>query len=208
MNISYTGKTRELTPSEQQKLDAKLSRIAKLVDRKGERQVHVVITSTRHLQKAEIRMQFEEHPLVGIASDPDFYQAVSAAVDKLEKQTLKVREKLRDHRGPQVRISSRLDAPPSPQPPPPAKTMTAPGRKSVNGRATNGIDRQTARRSNSGTAKVHRVANHRQSKPMTLDEALLKIKSSHSYFAFIDSSSGALSVLIRRNDGQFDLVEG
>ena len=37
MNISYTGKTRELTPAEQQKLDAKLARIAKLVDRKGER---------------------------------------------------------------------------------------------------------------------------------------------------------------------------
>jgi hypothetical protein len=55
---------------------------------------------------------------------------------------------------------------------------------------------------------VHRVANHRQSKPMTLDEALLKIKSSHGYFAFIDSGSGMLSVLIRRSDGQFDLVEG
>jgi putative sigma-54 modulation protein len=189
MNISYTGKTRELTPAEQQKLDGKFARIGKLVDRKGERQAHVVVTSTRHLQKAEIRMQFEEHPLVGIASDPDFYQAVSAAVDKLEKQTLKVREKLRDHRGPQVRISSRLDAPV-----PPVKAV--PSKKSMNG-ASNGT-----------APKIHRVANHRHSKPMTLDEALLKIKASHDYFAYIDCESGMLSVLIRRADGHFDLVEG
>ena len=192
MNITYKGKTREFTGVEQQKLDVKFARIGKLVDRKGERKVHVAVTSTRHLHKAEIQMNFEEHPLVGIASDPDFYQAVSAAVDKLEKQTLKVREKLRDHRGPQVRISARLDS------------VTLPVSKSPKKNDLNGVSNGRS----SQPAKVHRVANQWQSKPMTIDEALLKIKREHNYFAFIESGSGKLGVLIRRADGQFDLVEG
>ena len=201
MNITYKGKNREFTGVEQQKLDSKFARIGKLVDRKGEHNAHVVVTSTRHLHKAEVQMNFEEHPLVGIATDPDFYQAVSAAVDKLEKQTLKVRDKLHDRRGPQVRISAQLE------PVPPAVKSVR--KKALNG-ASNGIATAAASEADrkSRSAKVYRVANHRHSKPMTLDEALLKIKGGHSYFAFIDIGSGALSVLIRRSDGHFDLVEG
>ena len=195
MNITYTGKTRDFTGVEQQKLDAKFARIGKLVDRKGERMAHVVVTATRHLQKAEVQMNFEEHPLVGIASDPDFYQAVSAAVDKLEKQTLKVREKMRDHRGAQVKISARLE---SGQPPVKAARKKA---------ATNGLA-VVANGRLAKAAKVYRVSNHRHSKPMTVDEALLKMKSEHNYFAFVDSESGSVGVLIRRSDGHFDLVEG
>lgn len=200
MNITYKGKTREFTGVEQQKLDAKFARIGKLVDRKGERKAHVVVTTTRHLQKAEIQMNFEEHPLVGIASDPDFYQAVCAAVDKLEKQTLKVREKMRDHRGPEIKISSRLE-----QVPTLARKSSL--KKSPNGGSMNGVA-VSAVPAKSRSAKVYRVANHRHSKPMTLDEAMLKMKSEHDYFAFVDSDSGSVSVLIRRADGHFDLVEG
>lgn len=203
MNVSYTGKTRDLTPAEQEKLDGKFLRIAKLVDRKGERKAHVVVTTTRHLQKAEIRMQFEEHPLVGVASDPDFYQAVSTAVDKLEKQTLKVREKMRDHRGAEVKIAARLD---------PMPDSTAAPKKTRNG-ASNGLAADGSASSPDTmftvrSAKIHRAANHLHSKPMTLDEALIKIKRHHGYFAFINIGTDKLNVLIRRPDGHFDLVEG
>ena len=202
MNISYKGKIREFTEIEQKRLDVKFARLGQLVERKGERKAHVVVTATRHLHKAEIQMNFEEHPLVGIASDPDFYQAVSAAVDKLEKQTMKVREKMRDHRGAQVKISTLLASAPA---------ADAPAAKKARKKAsTNGLGVVAVEASarNARSAKVYRVANHRHSKPMTLDEALLKIKSEHGYFAFVDSASGGVSVLIRRADGHFDLVEG
>ena len=203
MNITYKGKSREFTDVEQQKLDAKFARIAKLVDRKGERKAYVVVTTTRHLQKAEIQMNFEEHPLVGIASDPDFYQAVCAAVDKLEKQTLKVREKMRDHRGPEVKIASRLESGPG-------ISRKSPSSKKVLNGASNGLAVATAPvgARPAKAAKVYRVANHRHSKPMTLDEAMIKMKIEHDYFAFVDRESGGVSVLIRRSDGHFDLVEG
>jgi len=201
MNITYKGKTREFTGIEQKKLDAKFARLGQLVDRKGERKAHVVVTATRHLHKAEIQMNFEEHPLVGIASDPDFFQAISTAVDKLEKQAVKVRAKLRDHRGPQLKISSRLDvAPPAPLGGKKVRKTPAANGIAVVAVETNG---RTAR-----SARVYRVANHRHSKPMTLDEAMIKMKAEHDYFAFIDSSSGNVSVLVRRPDGHFDLVEG
>ena len=203
MNITYTGKIRDFTDVEREKLDAKFARLGQLVDRKGERKAHVVVTATRHLHKAEIQMNFEEHPLVGIASDPDFYQAISAAVDKLEKQTVKVREKMRDFRGPQVKISTLLNGEPSPAPAKAAKSARK--KASSNGIAVVAVE---ASARNARSAKVYRVANHRHSKPMTLDEALLKMRADHDYFAFIDSDSGSCNVLIRRADGHFDLVEG
>jgi putative sigma-54 modulation protein len=209
MNITYTGKSRDFTSAEQHKLDSKFARIAKLVDRKGERKAQVVVTSTRHLHKAEIRMQFEERPLVGIASDPDFYQAVSTAVDKLEKQTLKVREKTRDHRGPFIKIATRLDKDATPAPGSAKKpAVKGKAKPAVNG--SNGIAAVVAEASgrSSRSAKIYRVADHKRGKPMTLDEAVLEIERNEDYFAFTDAKSGKLSVLVRRADGHFDLVEG
>ena len=51
MNISYVGKRPELTPDQQRKLDAKWDKIAKLIEWKGQREAHVVITNERHLHQ-------------------------------------------------------------------------------------------------------------------------------------------------------------
>jgi hypothetical protein len=46
-----------------------------------------------------------------------------------------------------------------------------------------------------------------QRKPMTVDEAMLEI-GKDGYLPFRDADTGSVSVLIRRVDGHFDLVEG
>jgi hypothetical protein len=42
---------------------------------------------------------------------------------------------------------------------------------------------------------------------MTAEEALLEIDPSDSYFAYRDAHTDRVAVLLRRSDGNFDLLE-
>jgi putative sigma-54 modulation protein len=56
--------------------------------------------------------------------------------------------------------------------------------------------------------RVHKVNHHQKRKPMTLDEAVLEMDKSRDYLVYRDAQTGGVSVLVRRRDGNFDLVEG
>src|SRR5277367_4219823 len=95
MKVTYRGVHNELPPRFQEKLDAKFAKLSKILERRGEKEAHVVVTSERHLHNAEITLQFYDHQLIGIDSDADLFTAVSKALDKLDKQAVKQREKWR-----------------------------------------------------------------------------------------------------------------
>jgi putative sigma-54 modulation protein len=184
MNISYVGKRPELNPDLQRKLDAKWEKITKLIEWKGQREVHVVITSERHLTNVEVTCNFYDHPLVGLGSGDDYFAAASTALDKLEKQALKVRTKFRD-------------------------THRTPKDKSMAGTAEAGAmaaAEENAPADSESITRIYRVNHHEQRKPMTLDEAIIEI-ADRPYVVYRDAEKDCVSVLIRRSDGDFDLVE-
>jgi ribosomal subunit interface protein len=87
----------DLSPAQATKLTAEFEKIGKLLDNgKGEAGAHVVLSHERHLNNVEITVPYHNHELVGEGSDPDLFSAIHAAVGKLEKQAVKVREKWRD----------------------------------------------------------------------------------------------------------------
>lgn len=87
----------DLAPAQTQKLTAEFEKIGKILDNgKGEAEAHVVMAHERHLNNVEITVPYHNHDLVGQGSDPDLFTAIHAAVGKLEKQALRVREKWRD----------------------------------------------------------------------------------------------------------------
>jgi putative sigma-54 modulation protein len=45
-------------------------------------------------------------------------------------------------------------------------------------------------------------------KPMTIEKALLEMDRKRDYVVFRDSETDRVSVLLRRRDGHFDIVEG
>ncbi len=184
MNISYTGKRPELPPDHQRKLDSKWEKIAKLIEWKGQREAHVVITSERHLTNVEINCNFYDHPLVGLGSGADFFAAVQIALEKLEKQALKVRTKFRD--------TKRH-----------AKDKSAEAALESGSPADADRDQAAAE---APEIRVFPIDHHDRRKPMTLDEAMLEIDG-HAYLVYRDSDKDCVSVLIRRPDGNFDLVE-
>ena len=194
MNINYTGRYEALPPKQRAKVEAKLQKLAKMVERKGEKEAHVIVTQERFLQKVEITMNAWDHALVGVGSDADLEKASHEALDRLEKQILKLRNKWRD-------TKRHKDKEAVGQVSEPAPTEAAPKRG------------KTASNSSASAAatgkgkKIFRV-NHRDgSKPMTLEEAMLEMEASQDYMVYRDAQTDRLTVLMRRPDGHFDLIE-
>ena len=192
MNINYTGKYEELPPKQRAKLEAKLRKLSKMLERKGEREVRIILTQTRFLHKVEITMNAWDHALVGVGSDGDPVKAAHDALDKLEKQLLKLRNKWRDTK----RHKEKEIAGPAVEAVP-AKTARVKSAKQ------GAISRSSAR----APKKVYRVNHSDGSKPMTLEEAMLEMESSQEYMVYRDAETDRLAVLMRRPDGHFDLIE-
>src|SRR5579871_1766753 len=97
MKVTYTGRQVDLSPAQSEKLTAEFEKIGKLLDNgRGQAEAHVVLKHERYLHCVEITVPYHNHGLVGEGSDADLFTAIHAAVGKLEKQALRVREKWRD----------------------------------------------------------------------------------------------------------------
>jgi ribosomal subunit interface protein len=177
MKVSYRGIEKQLPSKLQEKLDAKFAKLSKMIEKRGEKEAHVVITTERHLHKAEVTVQFYDHPLVGIGSDGDLFTAMAAALDKLEKQAVKQRTKWLDHK----RSAGDSENAEEESEPAPAEKPSTP--------------------------QVFRVNHFDRRKPMTLEEALMEMEDGRDYLVYRDADKECVSVLVRRRDGNFDLIE-
>lgn len=197
MKVSYKGLKNDLPAKLQEKLDTKFAKLSKLVDGRGEKQAHVVVTSERHLHKAEITLHVHNHQLVGIGSDSDVFNAMSAALDRIEKQAVKEGAKWRET----TRRSEPMKT---------ANTKTEPATAPQQAASTN---RTAGKAGSAQTApgepdrRVFRPNHHERRKPITLEEALLEMEDGRDYVAYRDADKQVVSILIRRRDGHYDLIE-
>jgi putative sigma-54 modulation protein len=193
MKLIYSGKTREFTPELEARILAKLSKLSKVAEQRGEREIHFVHQMERHLHKVEFLMNFYDHPLVGEGQDADLTVALTQAAEKLEKQLLKQRDRWRDtHRDAKGVRSEKENWDGA------AGSATLAEKPEEHTKVgTNGTARKP---------KVFRVNYDEDRKPMTLAEALLEIDGT-DYVVFRNSDRNCLSVLIKRLDGNFDLIE-
>ena len=180
MKITYTGRQVELAPAQLKKLEARFSKIGKLLDGKEERDAHVVLSLERQLHKAEATVNYYNHQLVGVGSSADLFTAIHLAAEKLEKQCVKARTKWRDTKRTPRKSAPEVET----EKPVPAESE------------------------NDGGRQVYKIKPAQRRKPMTLDEAILEMDKSQDYLVYRDAETDHVSVLLRRRDGHFDLVEG
>lgn len=88
----------ELAPAQLRKIESEFEKVGKLLDGRDEREAHVILSHERHLHRAEISVNYHNHPLVCLGENADLFTAIHSAVGKLEKQAIKVRAKWRDNR--------------------------------------------------------------------------------------------------------------
>ena len=180
MKITYTGRQVELAPAQLKKLEARFGKIGKLLDGRRECEAHVILSMERHLNHAEATINYYGHQLVGIGSSPDLFTSIHSAAEKLEKQAVKARTKWRDTKRVPRKAAPEAEA-------------EAPA--------------EAAAEAEPDSGRIYHVDNHKQRKPMTLDEALLEV-GNRDYLVYRDAETDRVSVLVRRRDGNFDLVEG
>jgi putative sigma-54 modulation protein len=184
MKVVYKGIPPSLSAAIQKKLDVRFAKLGKLLDGRGERGAHVMVVQERHRFNAEITIQFYDHQLAGNGSDAELLNALTQALAKLETQAVKTKGKWREkHR--------RKDAP-----------KKEAGRAAAAGTAAEPVEPEA-----DAAKKVFRVNGAGRRKPMTLDEAVLEMDAARDYLVYRDTERDGLSVLVRRRDGHFDLIE-
>ncbi len=182
MKITYTGRQVELAPAQLKKLQSRFAKIGKLVDGREERDAHVVLSLERKIHKAEATIHYYDHELVGVGSNADLFTAINLATEKLEKQCLKARTKWRD-----------------------AKRV--PRKSAPEVETENSVPAEAETDGGSGR-QVYKVKPAQRRKPMTVEEAVLEMDKTKDYLVYRDAQTDRVSVLLRRRDGHFDLVEG
>ena len=185
MKIAYTGRQVELAPAQIKKLEARFAKIGKLLDGKRETEAHVILSLERHLHHAEVTVNYFGHQLVGLGSSTDLFTAINSAAEKLEKQAVKARTKWRDTKRAPHKAASEAEAEQ------PAAAAEA-----------------AAEEPEAASQPHVRHVNHQRRKPMTLEEAMLEMDQKRDYLVYRDAETDRVSVLVRRRDGSFDLVEG
>lgn len=190
MNVTWTGKQEYFHPKQKEQLDSKLGKLAKLLenDGKGDKQTRVVLTADKNVHRAEIHINYLDHTLVGEHVDPDQFTALNLAIERLERQMLKIRERRRDvKKGPREGWDKGASA------------------NTVNEAEPRDPEALSAAPANNGKPKIFRV-EPADGKPLTAEEAVLMIDDD-PYFIFRTVGSDRIAVLLRRPDGHFDLVE-
>lgn len=190
MQIAYTGKPHDLSKEQSDRLTQRLTKLGKLIDGKmvdgksTEKKAHFIVSQQRHLAKAEITLHYYGHDLIGMATHADKFRALSDALDKLEHQALKLRQKYLDSK----HFEGSIKAKPVIEP-----VIEAPAKAKAKAKAAK--------------PRLYRVRFGAAAKPMRPEEAILEVGKRDNYFVFEDDETGGFSVLVRRPDGNFDLID-
>ncbi|QSQ10908.1 ribosome hibernation-promoting factor, HPF/YfiA family [Myxococcus landrumensis] len=186
----------------------KVERVNKLLDRAGE--AHVVLSLERHLHHADITIHSGAWVLRGRDKSDDMYASIDLAMDKIERQLRRYRDKLKTHHG-RERVHHRQDlvnhlkvrhavfevpeaeelaAKPTPEVPAVAKVVEASASTPI-----------------SAATRVVR-ATQLTVKPLSVDEAVMQMNlMNNDFYVFHNVESDALGIIYRRKDGQYGLIE-
>ena len=95
MQINLTGHHVEITDSLRNYVDTKFSKLERHFDHISN--VHVILNVEKLSQKAEATVHLSGAEVFASSENQDMYAAIDSMVDKLDRQVLKHKEKLKKH---------------------------------------------------------------------------------------------------------------
>jgi len=95
MQLSLTGHHVDITDALRNYVEEKLQRLERHFDHVTN--VHVILSVEKLNQKAEATVHLSGADVFADASDTDMYAAIDALVDKLDRQVIKHKEKVKNH---------------------------------------------------------------------------------------------------------------
>ena len=189
MDFEYTGRHIDVTPALRAHVEEHFGKLGQLFEGSTTARAHVIIDVVKNRHIAEILLHWREHTLTARDTNADMYQALARCIDKIEKQALKLRKKL---------IERRQTATPMSAVAPDATAPTA----SDEAAAAASDDGDGRRQPRIIAARRYKV------KPMTAEEAVMSLADDGDQFVvFRDSDTDRLSVLYKRKDGNYGLIQ-
>lgn len=177
MKFEYTGRHVVITPALRKHVEDHFDKLAHIFTDSTAR-AHVIMDVEKNRQMGEILVHWREHTLTASDTNADMYHALTRAIDKIEKQALKIKKKLVDRkRG---------------------------GGKSINAIAPQPDGQVEAA---PRAARIIQARRY-QVKPMTAEEAVLSLSAdSDQFVVFRDADTNRVGVLYKRKDGNYGLIE-
>jgi putative sigma-54 modulation protein len=151
----------------------------------------IVVTREKTRFHAEVTLHARgEHFMHGEATGRDATAALGAAIDKIERQVLKLKSKWTERKRQGISAAKAASATPRPE----------------RGAAAFGTD--LGERDNGGQQLRIIRARRYAVKPMSVDEAAMEVADGRDAFlVFRNSSTEEINVLFRRADGNLGLIE-
>lgn len=184
----------------------KVERVNRLLDRAGE--AHVVLSLERHLHHADITIHSGAWVLRGRDKSDDMYASINLAMDKIERQLLRYRDKLKTHHG-RERVHHRQDLVEQ------LRVRHAVFELSDVEEVTSLAETSAATEAAPKPAVVVPAkparevrATHLTVKPLTVDDAVMQMNlMDNDFYVFHNVASESLCIVYRRKDGQYGLIE-
>lgn len=178
MKFEYTGRHVEVTQAIRRHVEEHFGKLDQIFD-DSTASAHIIIEVEKNRHVGEVLLHWREHTLTARDVNADMYQALTRAISKIEKQALKLKKKIIDRKQSAQPLSS-----------------LAPD----NGK----VEADIAPAAEGRIISARRYAV----KPMTPEEAVIRLnEDSNQFILFRDADTDRLSVLYKRKDGNFGLIQ-
>ncbi|MCA1621925.1 MAG: ribosome-associated translation inhibitor RaiA [Acidobacteria bacterium] len=185
MDFEYTGRHIDVTPALRAHVEEHFGKIGHVFENASTARAHVIIDVVKNRHMAEILLHWREHTLTAKDTNADMYQALTRCIDKIEKQALKLKKKIIDRRQEAMPMSA-----------------VAPDTSPDEAEAEAAPEAAERRQGRIIAARRYKV------KPMTAEEAVLSLAEDGDQFVvFRDADTDRLSVLYKRKDGNYGLIQ-
>jgi putative sigma-54 modulation protein len=187
MDFEYTGRHIDVTPALRAHVEEHFGKVEHLFGNASTARAHVIIDVVKNRHIAEILLHWREHTLTAKDTNADMYQALTRCIDKIEKQAVKLKKKIIERKQGGVPLSA-------------VAPDTAPA---------DAGDAADAAADGGGGRQPRIIAARRYKvKPMTAEEAVMSLADDGDQFVvFRDSDTDRLSVLYKRKDGNYGLIQ-
>ena len=167
----------------------KVERANKYLDRAGE--AHVVLSLERHLHHADITITSGPFVLRGREKSEDMYASIDLAMDKIERQLRRYKERLKHHHG-QDRVHHRQD-------------LVA--HLKVRHDVVEMPDPEAIPHAPDAPSRVIK-SNDLLVKRLNVDEAIMQMDlMNNDFLVFTNVATAEMNVVYRRKDGHYGLIE-
>jgi putative sigma-54 modulation protein len=179
MQVSVTFRNTEAEEWFKDYVNDSIKKIKKYIDKPIE--AHVILTVEKFRNVAEVNLTAKGVNIIGKEEAKDMQLAFDAVMDKIERQVKKHREIVRDHKA--------------------ASSLRKQEITIGEGEHTESLEEEEGKAMVVETRKM-------VIQPMSLDDAVMALESSKNrYFIYRDPSSESVSILYRRDDGNYTLIE-